>query len=73
MTENSYAQNRFAALLVSLFGTLGLVLSALGLYSRARKPHSRRRASDGSIEEARRAGSQAARAVIVVRTAALTA
>jgi hypothetical protein len=32
MTENSYAQNRFAALLVSLFGALGLALSALGLY-----------------------------------------
>jgi predicted lysophospholipase L1 biosynthesis ABC-type transport system permease subunit len=32
MTENSYVQDRFAALLVGLFGALGLVLSALGLY-----------------------------------------
>jgi ABC-type antimicrobial peptide transport system permease subunit len=32
MAENSYVQDRFAALLVSLFGALGLVLSALGLY-----------------------------------------
>jgi predicted permease len=32
MVENSYVSDRFAALLVSLFGALGLVLSALGLY-----------------------------------------
>ena len=32
LTENSYVQDRFAALLVGLFGALGLVLSALGLY-----------------------------------------
>jgi putative ABC transport system permease protein len=31
-TDNSYAQDRFAALLMALFGGLGLVLSALGLY-----------------------------------------
>jgi len=32
LTGNSYAQDRFAALLVGLFGALGLVLAALGLY-----------------------------------------
>jgi putative ABC transport system permease protein len=32
MAGNSYAQDRFALLLVGLFGALGLVLSALGLY-----------------------------------------
>jgi predicted permease len=32
LVDMSYVQDRFAALLVSLFGALGLVLSALGLY-----------------------------------------
>jgi predicted permease len=32
MAENSYVQDRFATLLIGLFGVLGLVLSALGLY-----------------------------------------
>ena len=32
LAGNSYAQDRFALLLVGLFGVLGLVLSALGLY-----------------------------------------
>ena len=32
MTENSYVEDRFATLLIGLFGMLGLVLSALGLY-----------------------------------------
>ena len=32
MTENSYVEDRFATLLIGLFGVLGLVLSALGLY-----------------------------------------
>jgi predicted permease len=32
MAGDSYVQDRFAALLVGLFGALGLVLSALGLY-----------------------------------------
>ncbi|WP_438483223.1 FtsX-like permease family protein [Oleiharenicola lentus] len=32
MVEESYAQDRFALLLVTLFGGLGLVLSAIGLY-----------------------------------------
>jgi predicted permease len=32
MTGNTYVQDRFASLLIALFGVLGLVLSALGLY-----------------------------------------
>jgi putative ABC transport system permease protein len=32
MAENTYVQDRFATLLIGLFGALGLVLSALGLY-----------------------------------------
>jgi putative ABC transport system permease protein len=32
MTENTYVQDRFASVLIGLFGVLGLVLSALGLY-----------------------------------------
>jgi len=32
MTGNSYVEDRFATLLIGLFGMLGLVLSALGLY-----------------------------------------